>query len=253
MKEDERAQPTRAGSGLARTLVVTAEHASRDVPSGIDLGVDETVLDSHVAWDPGAREVAIALASALGAPLFLGEYTRLVADLNRPPHSIEAVPARAFGVLVPGNASLSEQAIAERLSRHHAPYWRKVEGEVGARIGRGEDVLHISVHSFTPNLNGAPRTVELGVLFDPERPREQAVAEVMGAKLEQHGFDARPNEPYDGRSDALTTSLRGRWPIGRYVGIEIEINQALIGGLERVSRAVEEAVRAALAISDGIR
>jgi predicted N-formylglutamate amidohydrolase len=244
MREDERGRPTR--------LVVTAEHSSRDVPSDIDLGVGEEVLASHVAWDPGAKQVASDLASALVAPLFLGEYTRLVADLNRRAESIEAVPERAFGVLVPGNVGLSPAAIAARLARYHAPYRNAVEAEVGSWIGRDQNVLHISVHSFTPNFNGTVREVELGILFDPEQPLERSAADSLGAVLSRLGFDARPNEPYDGRSDGLTTSLRERWPTARYVGIEIEISQALIDDLERVSRAVIEAVRAALATSSGI-
>ena len=39
----------------------------------------------------------------------------------------------------------------------------------------------------------------------------------------------RHNYPYSGISDGLTTSLRKRHTQARYLGVEIEINQALVG------------------------
>ena len=39
----------------------------------------------------------------------------------------------------------------------------------------------------------------------------------------------RYNYPYRGDSDGLTTWLRKKHPAARYLGIEIEINQRLVG------------------------
>ena len=40
----------------------------------------------------------------------------------------------------------------------------------------------------------------------------------------------RYNYPYSGAADGLTTWLRLRHPQTRYLGVELEINQALVGG-----------------------
>ncbi len=222
--------------------IVTAEHASNAVPEAFQtLGLSAEVLESHVAWDPGAKPVAIAIAEALGCPLFLGEYSRLVADLNRSPGSKVVVPELAFGVLVPANIGLGPEARAARVDLFHRPYWTKVEGAVSSL---GPPVLHLSIHSFTESLHGKKRDVDLGVLIDPDRPLEADVCRVLLTKLRARGLDARENEPYDGRSDGLTTSLRGARSAERYAGVEIEISQRLLSDLARVTDALRDAVRA---------
>jgi predicted N-formylglutamate amidohydrolase len=226
-------------------LIVTAEHASNTIPPALaGLGVPSEILASHVAWDPGAREVATALAAALGAPLLLGEHSRLVADLNRSPGTDAVVPRAAFGVVVPGNANLTAEDRAAREVAYHRPYWNRVEEAVRALR---PPVLHLSVHSFTPELDGKKREVELGVLHDPAHPLEAEIARLFLPILRAHGFDARANEPYDGRADGLCTALRAKLPPSAYAGVEIEISHELLGALDRVSRALIEAATRARA------
>jgi hypothetical protein len=45
----------------------------------------------------------------------------------------------------------------------------------------------------------------------------------------------RRNSPYPGSIDDLCTWLRWRHPTDRYVGVELEINQALLAGKKRRS------------------
>lgn len=229
-------------------LVVTCEHARRDVPEALgDLGLDAEALESHVAWDPGALHVATAVADRFGAARFLGEYTRLVADLNRGPTNPDVVPEVAFGVPVPANRGLSAAARADRLERYHRPYWDGVRAAVATSLEAHPRVLHLSVHSFTPEYAGRVRTVDLGVMFDPARPLEQAIADAWIPAFGAAGFVSRENEPYDGREDALVTALRRERSIERYAGIEVEINQRLLDRLDEVAAALEDVVGALLA------
>lgn len=206
-------------------LIVTCEHASNAVPEDLPLGVPKEVLGSHVAWDPGAADVAQTLAQALNAPLFLGEWTRLVADLNRSPDNPEVVPTRAFGVDVPGNFDLSSEARRARVERFHAPYWRAVQAEIDRLLETHEVVCHISVHSFTEIYEGRTREVDFGFLIDPDRVGELGLANELRDHIAGVDLDVRVNEPYDGRADALTTALRARYPASRYLGVEIELSQ----------------------------
>jgi predicted N-formylglutamate amidohydrolase len=222
--------------------IVTAEHASNAVPDALEtLGLSDETLASHVAWDPGVAPVAAALAAALEAPLFVGEYSRLVADLNRSPGSAEVVPEVAFGVIVPGNLGLDAAARNAREARYHRPYWTKV----GAALSNlRPPILHLSIHSFTESLHGKRRDVDLGILIDPDRPLEAEVSGLLRPKLHAFGFDVRENEPYDGRGDGLTTRLRSaRAPLD-YAGVEIEISQRLLPELPRVTESLIDAVRA---------
>lgn len=228
-------------------LIVSAEHASNARPPEFAAsGVPPEVWDTHAAWDPGAREVATHLASRLGAPLFLGRFTRLYVDLNRSPVSPECVPARAFGVDVPLNRGLSPAAIAQRIAEHHRPHWDGVRAAVRQALAAGQGVLHISVHSFVEVYEGRHRPVDLGVLIDPAQVFEKRLADRLHPGLAATGLLVRENEPYDGRADALTTALRQELWGSDYAGIEIEINQRHLGRIDEISTLVERAVRAAL-------
>lgn len=206
-------------------LVLTCEHASHAVPPGVDLRVGDEVLRSHVSWDPGAVEVARRLADSTGAPLHVGRFSRLVVDLNR--REEDAVPDVAFGVPVPGNASLPPEARIERIARWHRPWRRRARQLVEDTIARHGRCLHVSVHSFTPVLGEERREVQAGVLFDPARPEEVRVAGLLLETLRARRLDARPNEPWLGVADGLTTWLRTLFSDSVYAGIELEWSQGL--------------------------
>jgi predicted N-formylglutamate amidohydrolase len=223
-------------------LVVSVEHASNRWPAEVpDPGLPAEVYASHTAWDPAALPVARAVADALGAPLLEGRYTRLFVDLNRSPTSPECVPRRAFGVDVPGNVALDADAIAARIAEHHTPYRSAVEAAVRERLARG--VLHLSVHSFTDVYEGRVRDVDLGLLVDPTRPLEARFSALARATWAATRFDVRENEPYDGRTDALTTALRGRLPEALYAGVELEISHRHLGALDEIAAMTIDLVR----------
>jgi predicted N-formylglutamate amidohydrolase len=88
-------------------------------------------------------------------------------------------------------------------------------------------VIHISVHTFTPNLNGSERTFGVGMLYDPKRYREKLFCKECKECLEMGSTElsVRMNRPYKGTSDGFTTYLRNQFPEENYLGIELEVNQ----------------------------
>src|SRR3954471_7598180 len=77
-------------------FLLVCDHASRLIPKSLgSLGLDDTQLASHIAWDIGAAGVAKKLSSALDATLLLQSYSRLVIDCNRPPGSASSIPTRS--------------------------------------------------------------------------------------------------------------------------------------------------------------
>ena len=98
------------------------------------------------------------------------------------------------------------------------------------RVAKSEpEIIHLGIHSFTPELNGKVRNTDIGILYDPARPQERAYANVIKAEIKRlyPAMKVRFNYPYKGTSDGLTTTLRKKFGPG-YVGIEIEINQKLL-------------------------
>lgn len=189
------------------------------------------MLRTHRAYDIGAKACAVAVARRLGAPLVLGGATRLLVDLNRRPDRRACLSAFTRG--------LSPLEKARLLGRHHAPYRTRAESLVGAVIGRGRAALHLSMHSFVPVLKGNVRHVDVGVLYDPARPAERAVAVRVAGALRRAfpGWRVRANQPYRGVSDGLTSYFRTRFPARRYAGLEIEVNQSRLTPRRRAATA----------------
>ncbi len=92
-------------------------------------------------------------------------------------------------------------------------------------------MIHISSHSFTPELNGKVRRADVGLLYDPGRRGEAELcarwkAVARGNRAPE--LRVRRNYPYAGKGDGLTSHLRRRFPRGAYVGIELEVNQSIV-------------------------
>jgi predicted N-formylglutamate amidohydrolase len=92
-------------------------------------------------------------------------------------------------------------------------------------------VIHISSHSFTPVLNGAVRRADVGLLYHPGRRGEAALCARWKTALSllDPALRVRRNYPYAGKADGLTSHLRKRFPPSAYVGIELEVNQRIVG------------------------
>jgi hypothetical protein len=95
---------------------------------------------------------------------------------------------------------------------YYQPYRQQAEHLVTQAIARHGRVVHLSCHSFTPELDGKARTADIGLLYDPARPGEVALAACWKAAIEARApeLTVRRNYPYAGKNDGLTTSLRKR-------------------------------------------
>lgn len=199
--------------------MLTCEHAGRRVPPeqrALFAGAARE-LASHRGWDPGALDVAQRLARASGAKLLAVTTTRLLVDPNRSAHNPRVFSRYTRGLPAPERAAL--------LERHHRPHWQAVRAAV---MRPGPPVLHLAVHSFTPVLRGARRDFEIGLLYDPSRAGERALAVRWQRRLRSEGLRVRRNAPYRGTADGLPTALRRALPARRYTGFELELNQRVL-------------------------
>ena len=109
-------------------------------------------------------------------------------------------------------------------------------------------MIHLSSHSFTPELNGRVRVADVGLLYDPARQGEAALCARWKASLAAIApqFRVRRNYPYAGKGDGLTRDLRLRFSRRAYVGIELEVNQQIVLGagtaLDGVARRADRFV-----------
>lgn len=209
-------------------VVISCEHGGNHVPPEYALlfAKHAALLDSHRGCDAGALYMARHLSRMLHVPLHASETTRLLVDLNRSPDT-----PTLFSEIT---RKLPANVRNEILERHYRPYRDEVENAVATAIREGSRVLHISSHSFTPVLDGKVRETEIGLLYDPDRRPERSICDAWLEELQQALPDrrVRRNYPYRGTSDGLTAFLRMRHAEDVYAGIELEINQKLVGEMD---------------------
>ena len=79
--------------GADSPFLLLGDHASRTVPLWLmNLRLSDAELSRHIGWDIGGLDSAIELSKALDAPLVSSGYSRLVMDMNRPPHRADLFP-----------------------------------------------------------------------------------------------------------------------------------------------------------------
>lgn len=188
------------------TAVLLCDHASRRIPRRLgDLGLDPAVLSEHIAWDPGAAAVSRHLSAQLDAPLVLSGYSRLVIDLNRPLHSPESIAEQSAAVRIPGNQGLSAEQRATRIQELFRPYHSAIDRLLDGRSNRATALL--SIHSFTPVLNGEVRPWRVGISHWRDR---RLAALLLGALCRDRDLRVGDNEPYPIEEDIdYTIPLHG--------------------------------------------
>lgn len=201
------------------TLIISCEHGGNQVPamfSELFNGKDE-LLNSHKGYDLGTGDLFDYLLPQAHFGI-KNTMTRLLIEFNRSEWS-----KNLFSSIL-SNASFSEK---EHLIRdYYRPYREKLIDQITHEIERNYWVLHLSLHSFTPQLETQIRNSDIGILYDPSRPYEKLWASHFKQKLKENQgeYTVRMNYPYLGKADGLTTYLRKRFS-DRYLGIELEINQ----------------------------
>lgn len=219
----------------AAPAVVICDHASRRMPRRLGgLGICDEERSRHIAWDIGAAAVARGIAEKLDTPALLAGYSRLVIDLNRQPGHPTSIPPTSDGTVIPGNADLDEAAVEERLETLFWPYHHAVTDMLGRQWRHtGLPPALISVHSFTPVMNGFRRPWHVGVLWN----HDARMAAPLLAALERHtDLVVGDNEPYSGREIGYTME--------RHAGaaglphVSVELRQDLINDAAGVGRWV---------------
>ena len=206
------------------SFLISCEHGGNRIPAPYRrlFRGRRALLNSHRGFDIGALVMARALARALQVPLVNSTVSRLLIDLNRSIGHPQLFSVATRGVPTELRATIVEQ--------HYRPYREHVERLVRQSVSRGRRVIHISSHSFTPELYGHVRRADVGLLYDPGRHGEALLCARWKASLAEFApeLQVRRNYPYAGKGDGLTSHLRLRFPPGAYVGIELEVNQRIV-------------------------
>ena len=211
--------------GAASPFLLLGDHAGRLVPSGLrGLGLSDAERRRHIAWDIGVAELGALLSEMLGATFIRQRYSRLVIDCNRDRTRADAIPEISDGTAIPGNARLTAAQRQMRFDAVSAPYHAAIAAELDQRAARGLSTTLISLHSFTPRMNGFDRPWRFGVLHAHDSAYSRAVLAWLRAHV---GVDlVGDNQPYTMDDVDFTVPHHGR-PRGLDY-LELETRQDLL-------------------------
>lgn len=221
------------------SLFLSCEHGGNVIPPKLaPLFRDaQDVLRSHRGLDIGALDLFNYL-DPLAMVSTHATRSRLCIELNRSLHHPQLFSTYTRAITA---------AQRKELLRYHHAYRAPFTSRIAERLKLGEEVVHVSVHSFTPIMNKVVRKVDIGLLYDPSIPREKQFCGRWRTAINRRMplLRVAMNRPYKGTSDGFTTALRKQFPQG-YAGIELEVNQRF-AKRGRMDAGLKKMLRASLA------
>lgn len=201
-------------------LLITCEHGGNNIPHQYNIYFKnkKKLLNTHRGYDLGALDLAKLIYEITDSQFYYSTISRSLIELNRSLHH----PNLFSEVTKQFNGSEKQKII----SKYYLPFRTKVEDYIKSKTVN-DTVLHLSIHSFTPTLNGKVRNTDIGLLYDPKHKREKEYSKKLKEclKLIIPGLKVRFNYPYLGTMDGFTKYLRKVFSSRIYKGIEIEVNQ----------------------------
>jgi predicted N-formylglutamate amidohydrolase len=209
----------------ASPFLLTSDHYGRAIPRALgDLGLPESEMERHIAWDVGIAGVANALSQHLGAHLIAQRYSRLVIDCNRPPDAPSSIPRISEATIIPGNEGLTREAAEARRQKIFDPYHRRIREVIDSRLRNNIPTVLVSLHSFTPVYAGIARPWHVGTLYQ----RDSRLPPLLLKGLRASGdLVVGDNEPY-AVSDETDYTIPVHGEARGLMNTGIEIRQDLI-------------------------
>ncbi len=111
-----------------KRILFIADHASNYIPSSLKkLGLGDNQLNSHIAYDLGVKELCINLSNLLNSKYIIGEYSRLIIDLNRDISDPTLIPEIVDRKIIKKNLNLTNYDKKKRISEIYNKYHYKIK------------------------------------------------------------------------------------------------------------------------------
>ncbi len=187
-------------------VVLLCDHGGREVPRRLDrLGLEEKIMERHIAWDIGAEALTRDLAAKMGWTAIIAGYSRLVIDPNRQLDDPTSIPEHSDGVSISGNIGLSEDARRSRVREIFHPYHMAVQQAIERHTDHNTAPAILSLHTFTPEFAGVTRPWEAGVLWIDDARLPSLLLDALKG---EPGLTVGDNEPYSARLGLGYTTSR---------------------------------------------
>jgi len=109
-------------------IIFLCDHASNHIPKSYkSLGLSTKVLNSHISWDIGAKDLCFKLSKELGQSNFCANFSRLLIDPNRHLFSSDLIVSNSWGQSIPGNLGISFKKRKKRIDSYYKCYHNNLE------------------------------------------------------------------------------------------------------------------------------
>ena len=174
-----------------KRILFIADHASNSIPSTLkNLGLKKNLLNSHIAYDLGVKELCISLSNLFNSKYIIGEYSRLIIDLNRGIKDPTLIPEIVDGKIIERNLNLSIYDKKKRISELYNRYHYKIK----KTIHQNSITVLISLHSFNPIFKKKKRNIHFGILSNQDR----RLSDYIITEMKRRKLKVGDNEPYEG-------------------------------------------------------
>ena len=209
--------------------MILCDHASNNIPPNFqNLGLDNKLLDSHIAYDIGAKEVSIHLSRILNCPLVMSDFSRLLIDPNRGVDDPTLVMKISDDKIIEGNKNIHNfrESVEKnkRIEDFYNTYHDKVSELIEQKIRNEQFPAIISIHSFTPFWKNKKRNIDLGILWDNDERLPNIFFDYFEKNHQK--LVIGNNQPYSGR--LKNDSIYKHATANGLSNILIEIRQDLI-------------------------
>ncbi|MCB0394842.1 MAG: N-formylglutamate amidohydrolase, partial [Bdellovibrionales bacterium] len=227
----------------SQKIFLTCEHATNWLPTFLKREVPKALLNTHRAYDLGAKEITQYMTKSLGAESFYGNISRLAIDLNR-----TRGHKNSFSIFSKKLPTEYRNALEED---YLGKYTKNIFVRVEKLLKQKKQLVVFSVHTFTPVFKGNVRKTEIGLLFRPTIKKEVELAKKLKRYLQKNSnYAVHFNLPYRGHTDCFLNHLSDRHKKNpNYLGIFFEVNQRLLKSRnedKRIAKLLSEAIKYSL-------
>ena len=205
-------------------LILSCEHATNRVPVAYQplFAHALDILQSPKAYDLGAIDIASHLQASLSCDMVQSNVTRLLVDCDHSEHH-----AKCFSKFTKKLDPVEKKNL---ITTYYLPFYHRLDKIIDANVAADKQVLHISIHTFAPKSHGHIYHSGVGILYDSHRHGEKEVARLIHGLLLQENmpYKVRLNYPFSGSKDYVLSHFRKKHDQKHYLGIKIDMNQALL-------------------------
>ena len=150
-----------------RHIIFLCDHASNHIPKSYkSLGLSRKVLNSHISWDIGAKDLCIKLSKELGQSYFYANFSRLLIDPNRHLFSNDLIVSNSWGQSIPGNSGISLKNRKKRIENFYNCYHDNLKRFIKKKKAQHKKIYLVAIHSFTKNTSSENRGIKIGLLYN---------------------------------------------------------------------------------------